>query len=424
MLKTKPGNIEHIKVTAFHWIEPWYVVYGLFGAVVAGLIPILLPLSTGKGGNAVQVGAVMAAISLGGLVAPWWGIVTDRHRMHRFVLVLGLFLTAAGLAAFAFTRDPFLWLGLALLISIGAAGASTVANLFIVEAHPKSEWDERIGWLQTFYGLGQVIGLLLAGYLSTIDLQIGLLTSAGLSILAVVLGWLMTKTPATSLEEKPTLLHAARHAEATIHSPQRSYHLNFKSMQQIGPALRSRFGLFLFIWLLTFTGAAAVFSQYPLLMRNVFNVAPNSSSIAFAGMAAVGLLLYTPAGKWSERFGAARILRVSFIIRILAFVSLFGLGFTRFGFNGWLALLAFAFVVFAWSLMSVSSTDLAARLSPVGKGEGMGIFNAVTALAGVIGALAGGWVAGVWGYGTLSLVAAVGVIFGLLLSLINNKKES
>ena len=111
-------------------------------------------------------------------------------------------------------------------------------------------------------------------------------------------------------------------------------------------------------------------------------------------------------------------------MRLAAFVSLFALGFAHFGFQGWLALVAFTFVVFAWSLMSVSGTALAAALSPVGEGEGMGIFNAVNALAGVIGAIAGGWAAGRWGYRAPSVLAVVGVGLGLLLSLAFLRKET
>jgi len=407
------------------WIEPWYLVYALLGAIIAGLIPVLLPLRVSQAGTPSQVGWVMAAVSLGGLSAPLWGALTDRYRLHRWVLIVGLFLTAFGLTVFAFSGHPAIWLVMALILSSGAAGASTVANLFVVEMHPKSEWDERIGWLQTFYGLGQVVGLLLAGFLSKVNLNTGLLTAAALSIAAVLLGWLTAKTPPKPSEIKPVLLHTARHAEWTVHSPQRFFHhLSLNGIKQPGTVLRSRFGLFLVVWLLTFAGSAAVFSQYPLLMQKVFGITPDISSVAFGVMAGLGLTLYTPAGNWSERFGSVPILRVSLVMRLAAFIALFALGFTQFGFQGWLALVAFAFVVFAWSLMSVSGTALAAALSPVGEGEGMGIFNAVNALAGVIGAALGGWVAGSWGYATTSVVAVAGMTSGLMLSYLFRGKES
>jgi fucose permease len=70
------------------------------------------------------------------------------------LLAGGLLATALGLAVFPFTTLPMAWLGLALLAGLGAAAAATVANLFVVEAHPQIEWDDRIGWLQTFYGGG------------------------------------------------------------------------------------------------------------------------------------------------------------------------------------------------------------------------------------------------------------------------------
>ena len=74
--------------------------------------------------------------------------------------------------------------------------------------------------------------------------------------------------------------------------------------------------------------------------------------------------------------------------------------------------------------MSVSGTALAARLSPVGEGQGLGIFNAVTAVAGVLGAVLGGWAAGLWGYSAILILALLGVILGLALSLMLNRQPA
>jgi DHA1 family tetracycline resistance protein-like MFS transporter len=164
------------------WVEPWYLAYALLGATAAGLTSILLPLAVSHTGSATHIGLVMAAVSLGGLTAPLWGGLADRYRLHRWLLAGGLLVTAGGLAVFPFTTQPAAWFGLALLQGIGAAAAATVANLFVVEAHPKCEWDERIGWLQTFYGGGQVAGLLLAGAFSTAHLRTGLLLAIGIRV--------------------------------------------------------------------------------------------------------------------------------------------------------------------------------------------------------------------------------------------------
>jgi DHA1 family tetracycline resistance protein-like MFS transporter len=407
------------------WIEPWYFVFTLLGIVISGLIPVLLPLRVSQSGSPSQIGWVMAAVSLGGLSAPLWGIMTDRYRLHRWVLVSGLFITAAGLILFTLSSQPAIWFGLALFLSAGAAGASTVGNLFIVEMHPKPEWDERISWLQTFYGMGQVVGLILAGLLSRMNLDTGLLITGALAVFAVLLGLLTTRTPENPPAKKPVLLCAARHAELSIHSPQRFFHhISMKGIKQFGKVLHSRFGLFMAVWVLTFAGSATVFSQYPLLMKKVFSITPDISSVAFAVMAGLSLMLYTPSGTWSERLGSLPVLRVSLLMRLAAFIGVFALGFAQFGFKGWLALIAFAFVVLVWPLMNVSGTALAADLSPVAEGEGMGIFNAANALAGFIGAALGGWVAQRWGYEVSAVVAVVGVTSGFVLSLLFRAKPT
>jgi DHA1 family tetracycline resistance protein-like MFS transporter len=399
------------------WVEPWYLAYALQGATVAGLAPILLPLAVSRASSATYVGLVMAAFSLGGLTAPLWGGLADRYRLHRWLLAGGLLVTALGLAAFPFTVPLSAWVALALLQGIGAAGAATVANLFVVEAHPKAEWDERIGWLQTFYGAGQVGGLLLAGILSQTHLRSGLLVAAGLTALAILPGWFTTQTPPGPLRPRPVLLHPVRHGEWAFVSPQRLFHhLNWDILRRLGSLRGSTFGPFVTVWLLMFAGSAAVFSLYPLLMQQVFGLAPGLSSSAFAVAAGLGLALYSPAGQWADRFGPARVLQAGLGVRSLAFLGVLGLGLTSLDSQTWLVLVGITVVVLSWSLLSVSGTALTAQLSPVGEGAGMGIFNATTAVARMIGAAFGGWAAEHWGYNTASALALGGVTFGLILT--------
>jgi predicted MFS family arabinose efflux permease len=151
-------------------------------------------------------------------------------------------------------------------------------------------------------------------------------------------------------------------------------------------------------------------------MQHVFGIAPWLSSAAFALAAGLGLALYSPAGTWSDQRGAAWVLRGALGVRLLAFLAMLALGLTHLGGQTWLALLAFTFVVLAWSFISVSGTALTAHLSTIGEGEGMGIFNAVTAVAGVMGAALGGWLAGRWGYSAALILAVVGVALGVLLT--------
>lgn len=400
------------------WVEPWYLAYALLGATVGGLVPIVLPLTVHRTGGTGQTGLVMAAFSLGGLTAPLWGGLADHYRLHRWLFACGLLATALGLAAFHATTALTAWVGLALLQGMGASGAATMAHLLVVEAHPQSEWDERIGWLQTFYGGGQVGGLVLAGVLTRgAHLHLGLLAAASLAGLAVLPAWLSTPPPPAPLSPRPVLPHLSPQSEWPHGSPQRFlHHLSWKALYRRGQHLRSRFALFLFSWLVAFIGSSAFFSLYPVLMQHLHGVNPGLAAAGSAMAHSLGLVLYSPAGACSERHGPVRVLQWAFSARLLAFCGLFGLGLTHLEGRGWLALLSFLCVVLSWPLLSVSGTALTARLAQKHEGEGIGLFHAISALAGVIGAVLGGWVAAHWGYHAAVGLAVVGVALGLTLT--------
>jgi DHA1 family tetracycline resistance protein-like MFS transporter len=400
------------------WVEPWYLTYFLQGAAVSGLIPILVPLVVDRTGSAAHIGFVVAAFNLGGLTAPVWGGIADRYRLHRLILAGGLLAATLGLAMFSVTDQLVLWIALAFVQGTGASGAATVANLFVVEVHPKSEWDERIGWLQTFYGGGQVLGLLLAGGLSQVNLRFGLLVAAGMTAVAMLWSWVTTREPEKPLKSRPILSQQFHHGEWVMISPQRLFHrLDLSALKQIKAGLRSPFGIFLLIWLVIFSGSTAVFSQYPVLMQKVFGVNPGISSAAFAVVVGLSLSFYAPAGLLADRFGPIRVMRAGLGARLVAFAGLLTLGITHITGQNWLAIAGFGIVVFAWTLLIVSGTTLSASLSPAGKGESLGMFNATNSLAGVAGAALGGWVANLWGYETALSLPVIGLVVGLWLSL-------
>ncbi len=365
---------------------------------------------------AAVIGLVVAAFNLGGLSAPWVGSLADRYHWRRQFLIGGFILTTIGAASFPFAANPALWLILALLIGVGAAAASTVANLFIVERHPKDEWDQRIGWLQTFYAGGQVAGLLLAGFFSRSALQDGLWVAAGCTAVGSLWALQTTRHLGKIAIGRPPLRNPSKQGEWPVVSPQRMYHYSgVRALKRMINDLTSRFSLFQIAWFFSFTGTASIFALYPMLMANVYGIQPVLSTPVFAVAAALGLALYTPAGYYTKRSGTASVFTVGLITRLLAVIVMLIAGVTR-AIPGFLALIGFMFIVMAWSLLSVSSTAWVAELSPVNEGEGMGIFNGVTALASVVGAVLGGWVAGQFGYASVPFVALVGIGGGLFLT--------
>jgi DHA1 family tetracycline resistance protein-like MFS transporter len=399
------------------WVKVWYVSYALLGLGSAGLIPILLPLIVGRQDEAAHVGFVMAAFSLGGLTAPVWGELADRFGLHQWLLVGGLICTGGGAIVFSFALTFALWISLALVIGIGLAAASTVANLFIVEAHPQDEWDARIGWLQTFYGGGQVLGLVLAGLIGQTAPEKGLWIAGATAAIAIIPALSGTRQESNLITHlRPVLSRPVHHSEWPAGSPQHLYHhLSLKGFRMTISSIESPFALFLVAWLLSFSGTAAFFSLYPILMEKVYGILPGPSSVGYAVSAGLGLLLYAPSGIWSTKRGPLSILRYALAFRIAAFLSLTILAIQPFPGRAWFALLSFLIVVLAWSLLSVGSSALVAFLSPKNEGEGMGIFNGITSLSGVIGAALGGLVASRWGYTAIPIMGIAGVALGFLL---------
>ncbi len=400
----------------FAWIEPWYLSYALLGATIAGFVPILIPLMISTVSTATIIGLVIALSNLGGLTAPWVGVLADRYHWHRQFLVGGFLLTTIGAAGFSFTSNLALWLILALFIGVGAAASSTVANLFIVERHPKAEWDVRIGWLQTFYAGGQVAGLLLAGSFSHNLLQIGLWVAASCTALGFFWSFSTTRGFGRLEANHPSLPNPAKQGEWSAISPQRMYHYpNLALVKRLFSDLASRYTLFQVAWFLSFTGAASIFALYPVLMVNLYGLQPTVSTSVFAIAAALSLVLYNPAGYYTKRSGAAPVFSIGLIIRLLAVLIMLLTGIFQ-AIPGWFALLGFIFIVFAWSLLSVSATAWVAEISPFGEGEGIGIFNGVTAVASVFGAVLGGWAAGKWGYSSVPILALIGIGSGLFIT--------
>ena len=201
------------------------------------------------------------------------------------------------------------WLDLAFLQGTGYGAAATVANLFIVENHPETEWDERIGWLQTFYGAGQVGGLLLSAWLTGLRLRNGLFLAAAFNLLAFVVAYWEAPLDGKLAVVTAAARHAARNAEWPVGSPQRFYHVTLAALRQLRRASASTFGLFLLAWVLSYGATAIIFSQYPVLMHDAYGIGAAPSSLAFGGAAALGLLLYAPAGRWSDRIAPRLVCR-------------------------------------------------------------------------------------------------------------------
>jgi DHA1 family tetracycline resistance protein-like MFS transporter len=402
-----------------HWIEPWYLSYAVLGALASGLAVILIPLVvTGSGRTASQIGAVIAAQNVGALFAPLWGWIADRLRAYRAIFFSGFALLAFGFLGFTLVHGMGAWLLSAFLVGFGTGASNTVASLFVVEFTAKSEWSERIGWLQTFNALGSVVGMAVAGLLEP---RMGTLLSALLVMPAIMVGGWGLPVPGGPFHFPRLHLHGADLAHmlrrggpnamsvvAHLHRPRRS------DVAALGAAFSSAFGTFLVGWFFFSLAISAFSSLYPVLMTKSFGIAVTTSAMLMSVATAASIPLYNLAGRLAARHRPGKVLAIGIGGRIVALAGLALVAYTQPSFALVPVLLIYALFQGIWPLLGVAANDLAADLAPFGEGTAMGLFNAAAAIASALGAVVGGVVADLFGFASVPVLAAVGASIALL----------
>jgi MFS family permease len=387
-------------------------VYACLGIVQGGMLPLLLPLSAG---GSTHAGAIVGVMNLAGVTAPLWGHLADRWRLHRQVLLAG---TLAALVALLFIP---MQLGMPLktmfaaVLGIGFAAANTVANMFIVEVRPPDEWDARIGALQALSGVGQVLGLLLAGLIGgRYALAYGV--AAALVAASVPLALLTLHGIQVPIRRDAAAAHPPIGGEGWSSSPQRMFHIStWGGLRALLNELEMPFARLMLVWFVAFIAISAVLTMLPLALIREFGVSTELPATTYAFAAAGSLATYPLVAKVSKQHGARPVLQAGFTARTAA-IGVLAVAFLSPAGGVPLALAGFVVLVLAWPLLGVSGTALAAQLAPGEKGEALGLFNAASALAGAVGAFVGGWAMSAFGYGMVCAVAAVIVGLAVLFS--------
>jgi len=390
-----------------------------------GLVPILLPIVAVRHGVG-HVGLVMGAFSLGAAAAPAVGNLADRRRAYRSLAAACALLCAVSLSLFPLAAAALQPL-LGLANGAGFAGAVTVANLLIVERHPRAEWNSRLGWLETALSVGQGGGLVLAAWLSGLTARNALLIAAFVPAAAIPLALMliprMTGSAPAAGPAAGTANPAAGHHLASAGqvgewgpaSPLRVRPLHQRTLADLRRAaglLRGPFGWMLASWIPAYAGTAIIFALYPVLFSRAFGVAPRTSAVAFAVIVFLSLPLFIVAGRVSQRHCPAATLAGGFAARVVLLAALAALAAVG-HVPAILPLAAFGGVMFAWSFLSVASPGLTGQLAPGAEGDAQGALNAASGLAGLGGSVVGGFAASLWGYPAALGIGAGAVLAGL-----------
>jgi MFS family permease len=165
-------------------------------------------------------------------------------------------------------------------------------------------------------------------------------------------------------------------------------------------------------WIPAYAGTAVIFALYPVLFQHAFGIPASSSSLAFAIIVLVSLPLFPLAGAVSQRRGPAMAMAGAFAARVVLLTAL--AAFAAAGrVPAVLPLAAFAGIMFAWSFLSVASPELTGQLLPGAEGDAQGLLNASSGIAGLLGSVLGGVVAGHLGYAAALGMGAGATALGL-----------
>jgi hypothetical protein len=330
---------------------------------------------------------------------------------------------------------PAWQLVLALADGAGFAGAVTVANLLIVERRPRAEWNPRLGVLEAALSVGQGGALFLSAWLATLSVRDGLflgaiVPAAAIPLAAVLIPRIAGRPPAAGQQAHPAegdppdlvvppvahhrLGFAGAVGEWGPASPSRAHHLANRRLFTGIAALRGPFGWMLAAWIPAYAGTAVIFALYPVLFQHAFGVQPSSSSLAFAIIVLVSLPLFPVAATVSQRRGPATAMAGALAARVVLLAVLAILASVG-GVPAVLPLAAFAGIMFAWSFLSVASPGLTGQLLPGAEGDAQGLLNASSGIAGLLGSVVGGVVAGHFGYAAALGLGAASTALGLVI---------
>lgn len=394
------------------WVEPWYGGYGLVGLVLLGVGPILIPLQVDPKG-AAAVGLVVAAFYVGALFTPLVGAYADRTGRQKSIFLVCFPLMSLTMIGFAYAGNVWLWAVLAAIFGGAGAVAGTIGGMFVVEGHPEAEWNERISWFRLAYGLGQVVGLLIAAFTAT-----RLLTGWWIAAVAIACGLIVGRIGIPHLR---TTSHPAAHL-----APQSSarpigaiswalHAFHRPTIASLRSAVSGPYGLFLLVWLLTMIGVQTFFNVVPLIMRDTFGVKPSLTSILFMVGAVIGAAMYPTCGKLADRFGPGRVMALGMLITICSFGAMALASWREPSFKSVVGDVALVTAALAYSFEVVGATMLTARLTPVSEGSAMGLLNSAIAAGAIVGAIVPSWVAASFGYKSLPLMATGVLLVALAL---------
>jgi MFS family permease len=411
-----------------------------------GLIGSLLPLFVVQvvGGTVADVGRISSLTALAGIPAAiLWGNLSDHLGRRRPFLLLGL--AGYGLTAILISRGQSVGQVMAINVMGGfmMMAINPIASTLIFESAQKGQGPESLGAFNRIGGWSYVAGMVggtiwlsrMPDIWGTEAAMRGLFLLGGsIAILSLLLGLVWIRDPQKVFVRRalrPAIIaHWLRtFVEQSIIQPPRPSLVRLRAGlgRAIAHYARSRLGWYLGISFLLFAGINAGMVPFPIFLTDVLGATSAQVFLVMVVKTVGDALAYVPMGRFVQKQGGVKVLAWVGLVRvgllsIYAFMSLI-----RPGPVG--LLIAGGFHLFwglTWAGVAVCGTSAAAALADKGlEGRTLGVYNAVLGMAGIVGSLAGGYLAAGLGYVVSFGTAAALVGLGALgLAMLHRSRDS
>lgn len=356
------------------------VIINLIGFGI--VLPLLPFFATELGASPLAVGAIIGSYSaMQFLFAPIWGRMSDRHG-RRPLLIIGLLGTAASYVVFALA-DTVSVLLLSRVLG-GLTGATIpVAQAYVADSTPRESRARAMGLIGAAFGVGFIFGPAIGGFMSQWGYAAPGLFAAGLSLLAALVA--LAFLPESLSPERRSRLEAG---STTAMRAAGQLQALLRTLRD--PRFRGPIGA----TLLANIGFAVYTTVFPLFLDDPVGMTAAEAGGFFAlsgviSVATQGGVVGLVVGRLGEkRTALLGLAAVVFAFMVLAWApSLRGI------------FLSLLFLGLGWGLFNPSILGIVSRRADeTDQGSVLGVNQSASALARVVGPVAGGWAFGALGF--------------------------
>lgn len=457
-------------------VDSWYFGYAVAAVLVNAFVPMFMPVSVKAvyPDNAVAVGSVTAVFYFGQVIgSPLVGKLADRLGIQRGLFLWSFPAMAATAVGFAFSENLFTLIMSSFLAGLAASMTLTSASTFVIESHPRSEWNERMGWFRFIFAIGQIVGLGITSLFSdeatrlrTIGWLIGaaIILVFGPTLGRIGLPHLTRVTTAVRdrARETESVIEMMKDAAAdgvggaagsataasvpdggAVRAPSTPDHVLVAQPDSTAATLHARaaregtqagaapgrrrsamwselagpFGIFLLAWFLACFALQSILNTQTLVMADTFGVSHSTASTFYLVGSIIGMCLYPVSGFLAKRIGSGYVLGIGMCVIVVAYALVTAVHYLHLPGPHFWGPLGSTLLGVSYPFLYIGGALTAARLNRDTEGGAMGLFYSSMCVAATIACIVPSFLAQAAGYITLVPLAGAVMVIGLLVSI-------